>query len=71
MNNLGDNYNLSAQSEFLLFTDIFENFRDTCLKNTYNKRKTLKTKKVKLESLTDMDILLMVYTLLLLLSFST
>ena len=50
MKNLGDNYNLSAQSEFLLFTDIFENFRDTCLKNSYNKRQTLKMKKVKLES---------------------
>lgn len=33
MKNSGDNHQLTAQSEFLLFIDMFENLRDTCLKN--------------------------------------
>ena len=32
LNNLGDYYDLYVQSDALLLADVFENFRDMCLK---------------------------------------
>ena len=32
LNNLGDYHDLYVQSDTLLFADVFENFRDMCLK---------------------------------------
>ena len=72
MKNLKDYHNLYNQADVLLLADVFENFRDICIKN-YNLDPAhyytapglawdvaLKVTKVELELLTDIDILLMV-----------
>ena len=70
--NLGEYYNLYVQSDTLLLADVFENFRDKCIE-IYELdpahflsaprlawQACLKKTKVKLELLTDIDMLLMV-----------
>ena len=70
--NLGDYHNLYAQSDTLLLADVFENFRNMCLK-VYEPdpvhflsapglawQACLKKTEVKVELLTDVDMLLMV-----------
>ena len=70
--NLGEYHDLYVQSDTLLLADVFENFRNMCLK-IYKLdpakflsgpglawQAALKTAKVKLNLLTDIDILLMV-----------
>ena len=70
--NLGDYHNLCVQSDTLLLADVFENFRNMCIK-VYELfpahflsapglawKACLKKTKVKLELLTDIDMLLMV-----------
>ena len=70
--NLGEYHDLHAQSDTLLLTDVFENFRKMCLE-IYELdpvyfvsalalawQACLKNIKVKLELLTDYDMLLMV-----------
>ena len=70
--NLGDYHNLYDQSDTLLLADVFENFRNMCIK-VYELdpahflsapglawQACLKKKEVKLELLTDVDMLLMV-----------
>ena len=72
MKNLKDYHNLYNQADVLLLADIFENFRDICIKN-YNLDPAhyytapglawdaaLNVTKVELELLTDIDMLLMV-----------
>ena len=72
INNLGEYHDLYVQSDTLLLADIFENFRDTCTK-IYQLDPThflsapglawqtcLKKANVKLELLTDINMLLMV-----------
>ena len=72
MKNLEDYHNLCNQVDVLLLGDVFENFRDICIKN-YNLDPAhyytapglawdaaLKVTKVELELLSDMDMLLMV-----------
>ena len=72
MKNLEDYHNLYNQVDVLLLADVFENFRDICIKN-YNLDPAhyytapglawdaaLKVTKVELELLSDMDMLLMV-----------
>ena len=72
MKNLEDYYNLYNQADVLLLADVFENFRDICIKN-YKLHPAhyytapglawdaaLKVTEVKLELLSDMDMLLMV-----------
>ena len=72
LNNLGDYHDLYVQSDTLLLADVFENFRDMCLKE-YELgpahflslpglawQAYLKKTNVKLELLTDYDMLLMV-----------
>ena len=69
MKNLKDNHNLYNQVDVLLLTDVFENFRDICIKN-YNLDPAhyytalglawdaaLTVTKVELELLSDMDML--------------
>ena len=72
LNNLGDYHDLYVQSDTLLLADVFENFRDVCLKEyeldtahflllpglAWQAR--LKKTNVELELLTDYDMLLMV-----------
>ena len=72
LNNLGDYHDLYAQSDTLLLADVFENFRDMCLKEyeldpahflslpglVWQAR--LKKTNIELELLTDYDMLLMV-----------
>ena len=70
--NLGEYYDLYVQSDRLLLVDVFENFRNMCLKiyeldlarflsvPGWAWQETLKERKVKLDFLTDIDILLMV-----------
>ena len=72
MKNLGDYHNLYNQVDVLLLADVFENFRDICIKNYkldpahyYTAPglawdAALKVTEVKLELLSDMDMLLMV-----------
>ena len=72
MKNLEDYHNLYNRVDVLLLTDVFENFRDICIKNykldpaLYYTAPglawdvALKVTKVKLELLSDMDMLLMV-----------
>ena len=72
MKNLKDYHNLYNQVDVLLLADVFENFRDICIKNYkldpahyYTAPglawdAALKATEVKLELLTDMDMLLMV-----------
>ena len=70
--NLGDYHDLYVQSDTLLLADVFENFRNTCIK-VYKLdpahfltapglawQACLKKTKIKLELLTDVDMLLMV-----------
>ena len=72
MKNLGEHYDLYVQSDTLLLVDVFENFRDKCIE-LYELdaahflsapglawQTCLKETKVKLELLTDIDMLLMV-----------
>ena len=72
LRNLGEYRDLYTQSDTLLLADVFENFRNTCLK-VYELdpahflslpglawQAYLKKTSAKLESLTDYDILLMV-----------
>ena len=72
MKNLEDCHNLYNRVDVLLLTDVFENFRDICIKN-YNLDPAhyytasglaldaaLKVTEVKLELLSNMDMLLMV-----------
>ena len=70
--NLGNYLDLYVQSDTLLLTDIFENFQNICLKiykldparflpaPTLAWQAALKKAKVKLDILTDIDMLLMV-----------
>ena len=70
--NLGDYHDLYVQSDTILLADVFENFRNTCI-NVYELdpahflsapglawQACLRKTKVKLELLTDVDMLLMV-----------
>ena len=72
LKNLGEYYDLYVQSDTLLLADVFENFRNTCLK-VYELdpahflsltglawQACLKKTNIKLELLTDYDMLLMV-----------
>ena len=72
LKNLGEYYDLYVQSDTLLIADVFENFRNTCLK-VYELdpahflslpglawQACLKKTSIKLELLTDYDMLLMV-----------
>ena len=72
LNNLGDYHNLYVQSDTLLLADVFENFRDMCLKEYELDpahflslpglawQACLKKTNIELELLTDYDMLLMV-----------
>ena len=72
LNNLGDYHDLYVQSDTLLLADVFENFRDMCLKEYELDpahflslpglawQACLKKANVELELLTDYDMLLMV-----------
>ena len=53
LNNLGEYHDLYVQSDTLLLEDVFENFRNTCLK-------VYELDPAQLELLTDYDMLLMV-----------
>ena len=72
LKNLGEYHDLYVQSDTLLLVDVFENFRNTCLK-VYELdpahflslpglawQACLKKTNIQLELLTDYDILLMV-----------
>ena len=72
LNNLGDYHDLHVQSDTLLLADVFENFRDMCIK-VYELdpahfvslpglalQACLKKTNIELELLTDYDMLLMV-----------
>ena len=72
LNNLGDYHNLYVQNDTLLLADMFENFRDMCLKEYELDpahflslpglawQACLKKTNIELELLTDYDMLLMV-----------
>ena len=72
INNLGEYHDLYVRSDTLLLADIFENFRQSCLKNYeldpahfvslpgLARQACLKKTNVELELLTDYDMLLMV-----------
>ena len=72
LNNLGDYHDLYVQSDTLLLADVFENFRDMCLKEYELDpahflslqglawQACLKKTNVELELLTEYDMLLMV-----------
>ena len=72
LNNLGDSHDLYVQSDTLLLADVFENFRDMCLKEYKLDpahflsfpglvwQACLKKNNVELELLTNYDMLLMV-----------
>ena len=72
MNNLGGYHDLYVQSDTLLLADVFENFRNICLKTYYFDpayylslpgfawQACLKMTGVELELLTNLNILLMV-----------
>ena len=72
INNLGEYHDLYVRSDILLLADIFENFRQSCLKNYELDpahfvslpglawQTCLKTTNVELELLTDYDMLLMI-----------
>ena len=72
INNLGEYHDLYGQSDTLLLADVFENFQNMCLK-IYEldpekflsapgsaRQADLKKTKVKLDLITDIDMLLMV-----------
>ena len=62
--NLGKYYDLYLESDALLLEDVFENFRKMCLKNYRLAglawRAALKKTELKLELLTNIDMILMV-----------
>ena len=70
MKSLKDNHNIYNQVDVLLLADVFENFRDICIKNYKLDHyytapdlawdASLKVTDVKLELLSDIDMLLMV-----------
>ena len=72
LKNLGDYHNLYVQGDTLLFADVFENFRNKCIEiyeldpahflsaSGLAWQACLKETGVKLELLTDTDMLLMV-----------
>ena len=72
LKNLGDYHNLYVQGDTLLFADVFENFRNKCIEiyeldpahflfaSGLAWQACLKETGVKLELLTDIDMLLMV-----------
>ena len=72
LNNLGDYHDLYVQTDTLLLADVFENFRDMCLKEYELDpahflslpglawQACLKKTNIELEILTDYDMLLMV-----------
>ena len=72
INNLGEYHDLYVQSDTLLLADVYENFRNTCLEKYQLDsayfvsvpglawQACLKNTRVKLELLTDIDMLLMV-----------
>ena len=72
LRNLGDYHNLYVQGDTLLFADVFENFRNKCIEiyeldpahflsaSGLAWQACLKETGVKLELLTDTDMLLMV-----------
>ena len=61
LNNLGEYHDLYVQSDTLLLADVFENFRDMCLKEyELAWQACLKQFNVELELLTDYNMLLMV-----------
>ena len=72
LNNLGDYHDLYVQSDTLLLADVFENFRDMCLKEyeldpahflslpRLAWQVCLKKTNIELERLTDYDMLLMI-----------
>ena len=72
LKNLGDYHNLYVQGHTLLFADVFENFRNKCIEiyeldpahflsaSGLAWQACLKETGVKLELLTDIDMLLMV-----------
>ena len=72
LNNLGDYHDLYVQSDTILLADVFENFRDMCLKEYeldpahflslrgLGWQACLKKTNIELELLTDYDMLLMV-----------
>ena len=72
LKNLGDYHNLYVQGDTLLFADVFENFRNICIEiyeldpahflsaSGLAWQACLKETGVKLELLTDIDMLLMV-----------
>ena len=72
LNNLGEYHDLYVQSDTLLLADVFENFRDMCLKEHeidpahflslpgLALQACLKKTNIELELLTDYDMLLMV-----------
>ena len=72
LNNLGDYHDLYVQSDILLLADVFENFRDMCIKEYELDpahflslpglawQACLKKTNIELELLTDYDMLLMV-----------
>ena len=72
LNNLGDYHDLHVRSDTLLLADVFENFRNACMKNSELDpahfislpglawQACLKKTDVELELLTDYDLLLMI-----------
>ena len=72
LKNLGDYHNLSVQSDTLLLADVFENYRNKCIKiyeldsahflsaSGLAWQACFKMTRAKLELLTDIDMLLMV-----------
>ena len=73
LKNIGDYRDLYVQSDTLLFADVFENFRNKCIKmyeldpahflsapGLISTASLFKKKRVKLELLTDIDMLLIV-----------
>ena len=72
MKNMGEYHDLYAQSDILLLGDVFENFKNMCIKiyelhpakfhsaPDLARQAALKSTKVKLDFLTDIDVLLKV-----------
>ena len=67
--NLGEYHDLYVRGDTLFLADVFENFRNICINIIYTKfisspglvrKAALKKTKVKLDLLTDIDMLLMV-----------
>ena len=61
LNNLGEYHDLDVQSDTLLLADVFENFRDMCIKEyELDPAHFLSLSNIELELLTDYDMLLMI-----------